>query len=132
MLQCMKLYSKVILVSVSKRRKNKYDMFNMIISGINNLGNCVIFAYAMTNVKCKKSYYWIFDQLFQRLGQDTEPQLMVMPLDEDLINAQKEWFQENQNRTVRNICNQYQFLTSIREMIAVYKKRLDFDYLLFC
>ena len=56
MIQLLKLYNKVVMISVSKNRKNKHDFFEILFTGINNLGNTIVFCIALTNIKSKESY----------------------------------------------------------------------------
>ena len=59
MLALQKLYGKVVLMSVSKKRKNKYDFYTVILSSINNYGHPVVLGLGFTNIKCKEAYAWI-------------------------------------------------------------------------
>jgi hypothetical protein len=56
------------MISASKKRKNKYGLFQIHITGINNFGRTVVFAVAFTNIKCKESFVWIFKQYQKQLG----------------------------------------------------------------
>mmetsp|Transcript_5661 Transcript_5661/g.8961 ORF Transcript_5661/g.8961 Transcript_5661/m.8961 type:complete len:87 (-) Transcript_5661:1654-1914(-) len=67
MLAMQKLYGNVVLVNVTNKRKNKYEFFSVLFSGINNMGNIVVFALAFVDIKCKEGYDWILkDNLKKR------------------------------------------------------------------
>ena len=67
MIELSRLYSNIVMVCISKRRKNRYDFYVINISGINNFGNTVVFALGFTNIKCKETYDWIFKNYSQML-----------------------------------------------------------------
>ena len=62
MLDTYKLYREVMLISISKKRKNVYGLFQLHFTGINNFGRVVVFATGFTNIKCKEAYRYIFDE----------------------------------------------------------------------
>lgn len=66
MLSLHRLYRGVIMVNVSRRRKNKYDFYVIKLTGINNFGNALVFAIAFTNIKCKATYDFVFKQFLER------------------------------------------------------------------
>ena len=84
-----RLYKGVIMVNVSRRRKNKYDFYVIKLTGINNFGNAIIFAIAFTNIKCKASYDYIFKHFLDKAKTEFvgPPKLMVLPIDEDLLES---------------------------------------------
>ena len=52
------------MMSVSNNRKNKYDLFEIIFTGINNLGNTVVFCISLFNIKSKEAFQLIFQKFF--------------------------------------------------------------------
>lgn len=78
------------MISISRRRKNRYDFYCLLISGINNYGYAVIFAIAFTNIKCYESYSWIFNHFIKRskiANIPTKPDLLVCPLEQEIIDC---------------------------------------------
>lgn len=60
MLETYRIYREVMLINVTRKRKNKYGLFQILMTGINNFGRAVVFATGFTNIKCKEAYQWIF------------------------------------------------------------------------
>ena len=89
MIQLLKLYGKVVMISVSKNKKNKYDFFEIIFSGINNLGNTIVFCIALLNVKSKETYQLIFQIFFEKLNLNKilTPNVFVLPLEQGVIDS---------------------------------------------
>ena len=129
MLDLYRLYTSVVLVSISRRRKNKYDFYCIKLTGINNMGNTLIFAIAFTNIKCKETYDWIFKTFLNRAQNEFvgKTKLMVVPLEKDMFESVKKNFPEDNQHC---IVNQYHFLSVCKDMLNQYKKRMDFDYIL--
>jgi len=77
------------MMSVSKNRKNKYDLFEVIFSGINNLGNTVVFCISLFDIKSKETYHMIFQTFFNKLFiyKIASPSVFVVPLEEGAIEA---------------------------------------------
>ena len=69
MMDTYRLYREVMLVNVAKKRKNKYGLFQVHMTGINNYGRAVVFATGFTNIKCKEAYSWIFQEFYKRCVQ---------------------------------------------------------------
>ena len=61
MLSGLKCYPDILLISVSKKRKNKYGLFHVHFSTVNNYGRVVILGLGMTNIKCKQGNEWLFE-----------------------------------------------------------------------
>jgi len=59
-----------MLISVSKKRKNKYGLFQMHFTGINNFGRVVVFATGFTNIKCKEAYKYIFEEFKKKCEEN--------------------------------------------------------------
>ncbi len=83
------MYREVMLVNVSKKRKNKYGLFQIHMTGINNYGRAVVFATGFTNIKCKEAYNWVFQEFSQRcLNENAElPSVLLTSLEPDILNA---------------------------------------------
>ena len=130
MLTLHRLYKDTIMLNVSKKRKNKYDFYVIQFTGINNFGNSLVFATAFTNIKCKETYNWVIQHFLERAKTQSipKPQMMILPLDQDLIDSQLECYGSDQK--IRIIANQYHFLSHTKDLIQPYKKRMDFDFLL--
>ena len=60
MLETYRIYREVMLINVSRKRKNKYGLFQVHMTGVNNFGRAVVFATGFTNIKCKEAYQWVF------------------------------------------------------------------------
>jgi hypothetical protein len=56
MLETYRIYREVMLINVTRKRKNKYGLFQILMTGINNFGRAVVFATGFTNIKCKEAY----------------------------------------------------------------------------
>ena len=56
MLGCTKCFADVILITVAKRRKNKYAFIQVCISSLNNYGKVIILALGYLNISCKAGY----------------------------------------------------------------------------
>lgn len=67
MLDLYKMYSEAILISVSKKRKNKYGLFHIHFTGINNFGRIITFAVGFLNIKCTNGYEWLFKQFVDKI-----------------------------------------------------------------
>ncbi len=76
-------------MSVSNNRKNKYDLFEIIFTGINNLGNTVVFCISLFNIKSKEAYLLIFQKFFDLLNINkiSCPSIFVSPLEKGTIDA---------------------------------------------
>lgn len=88
-MECYRLYGEVVLVSVARKRKNKYGLFHIFFSSINNFGRVVILGIALTNIKVKQGYEWIFRQFAERvtlLGYDL-PKTLITNADPELMEA---------------------------------------------
>ena len=130
MVALQKLYGQVIMVSVSKKRKNKYDFYTILLSSINNYGNPVVIGLGFTNIKCKEAYAWLLQCYVNRVRErngDPQPELMVVPLESEAIDSIDVVFKQ---KRVMRIVNQYSFLSVTRDLIQPYKKRMNFDHLL--
>eukprot|EP00347_Sterkiella_histriomuscorum_P015287 403357600 len=127
MLETYRLYRDVMLVSVSKKRKNKYGLFQLHMTGINNFGRTVVFATGFTNIKCKEAYEWIFKQFNQRcISNDIQlPDVFITSLEQDIIDAKQEVFFNS-----RHLVSQHYLLLAAKEALNPYKKRMDFDYIM--
>jgi hypothetical protein len=60
MLECYRIYSNAVLISCSRKRKNKYGLFHIFFTTVNNFGRVVVLGVALTNIKCKQGYEWMF------------------------------------------------------------------------
>ncbi|CDW88447.1 protein far1-related sequence 5-like [Stylonychia lemnae] len=125
MLETYRLYRDVMLVSVSKKRKNKYGIFQIHMTGINNFGRAVVFATGFTNIKCKEAYQLIFKQFNQRcLDNDIQlPDVLITSLEQDILDAKQEVFLNS-----RHLISQHYLLLAAKEALNPYKKRMDFDF----
>ena len=83
MLETYRLYREVMLINVAKKRKNKYGLFQIHMTGINNFGRAIVFATGFTNIKCKEAYQWIFQEFSKRcLSQNVElPAVLITSLE---------------------------------------------------
>ena len=61
MIECARCYPEVLLISCSRKRKNKYGLFQIHFSSVNNFGRVVILALGLTNIKCKPGYVYMFN-----------------------------------------------------------------------
>ena len=66
MLSCIKVYPETLLISASRKRKNKYGLFQIYFTTINNYGRVVVLAIGVTNIKCRQGYEWLFNQYIER------------------------------------------------------------------
>ena len=89
MQECQKCYPDVLLISCSRKRKNKYGLFQIHLSTVNNYGRVVILALGFTNIKCKQGYLWMFQKYIERtLEEHIElPKVVVTNLDPEVIEA---------------------------------------------
>ena len=87
MLDTYRLYKEVVLVNVAKKRKNKYGLFQVHMTGINNFGRAVVFATGFTNIKCREAYKWIFDEFAKRCHahQLPLPRVVISSLEPDVL-----------------------------------------------
>lgn len=130
MVQLQKLYGKTLLISVSKKRKNKYDFYTLLISGINNYGHTVVMALAFLNVKAKESYAWILRSYSDKMteeGNDPQPNMVVVPLENEALDAVDLVFKDKKPYV---IANQFSFLMQAKDILSPYKKRMNFDHVL--
>jgi hypothetical protein len=56
MMGCSKCYSEVVLVTVARRRKNRYGFYQILFSSMNNYGKIVVLGIGYLNIKCKAAY----------------------------------------------------------------------------
>ena len=66
MLSCIRCYPESLLISASRKRKNKYGLFQIYFSTINNYGRVVVLGIGVTNIKCRQGYEWLFQQYCER------------------------------------------------------------------
>lgn len=94
MLDTYKVYKEVALINVAKKRKNKYGLYQVHITGINNFGRAIVFATGFTNIKCREAYVWIFQEFSKRCLNNgtTLPNIVVTSLEQDVLDATKEVF----------------------------------------
>lgn len=104
MLDLYRLYTSVVLVSVSRRRKNKYDFYCIKLTGINNFGNTLVFAIAFTNIKCKETYDWIFKTFIDRAANEFvgKTKLMIVPLEKDMFDSVEKMFPADNQHCIVN------------------------------
>jgi hypothetical protein len=89
MLDCQRIYNKILLVSISKKRKNKYGLFHIHFSTINNFGRVVILALGLTNIRCRQGCEWLFKQYTERalsVGISL-PSVVITNLEQEVIDA---------------------------------------------
>ena len=130
MQQLHRLYPKVVMLNISKRRKNKYDFYVLKLTGINNFGNSIVFAVGLTNIKCKKAYDFFFRLVVEQAKKENTsvPDLLVLPIENELEQSMADAY----GQPIKVIHNQYHFLSHSKDLIGQYRKRLDFDYLHCC
>ena len=89
MLSGLKCYPDILLISVSKKRKNKYGLFHVHFSTVNNYGRVVILGLGMTNIKCKQGNEWLFEQYLERARQIglSPPKVVITNLDPEVIDG---------------------------------------------
>lgn len=51
--ECQRCYPEVLLISCSRKRKNKYGLFQIHFTTVNNYGRVVVLGLGFTNIKCK-------------------------------------------------------------------------------
>lgn len=89
MLQCYKCYPDTILVNCSKKRKNKYGLFHIFFSTVNNFGRVVILAVALTNIKCRQGYDFIFKSFAERVNKEglELPKVVITNADSEVMES---------------------------------------------
>ena len=126
MLETYRLYREVMLITVSKKRKNKYGLFQIHMTGVNNFGRAIVFATGFTNIKCKEAYQWIFQEFSKRcLNNSVDlPTVIVTSLEQDVLDAKADVFSSS-----LHLVSQYYLLLAAKEALGPYKKRMDFDFM---
>lgn len=127
MLDTYKLYREVMLVNVAKKRKNRYGLFQIHFTGINNFGRAVVFAIGFTNIKCKESYRWIFEEFSKKccLANNLElPSVILTSMEQDLLDGYTEVF--GATSPPRHLVSQYYLLQGAKDVLGPFKKRIDF------
>ena len=89
MIECARCYPEVLLISCSRKRKNKYGLFQIHFSSVNNFGRVVILGLGLTNIKCKPGYVYMFNHYIQKLQEEQIPlpKVVVTNLDMEVIEA---------------------------------------------
>lgn len=89
MMGCVKCFSEVILISVARRRKNRYGFFQVCFSSLNNYGKVIILALGYLNIKCKAGYHWILQKFVERMTEENLklPRIVVTNMEPELIEA---------------------------------------------
>ncbi len=85
-----------------------------------------MFATGFTNIKCKEAYSWVFQEFSKRcLANNVElPGVLLTSMEPDLLDSKTDAFP-----TSLHLISQYYLLSSAKDLLSPYKKRLDFDYL---
>jgi len=126
MLALSKLYGEVVLISVSKKRKNKYGLFIVHFTGISNYGRSITFGLGFLDIKCVEAYKWIFEKYLDsaiRRADNSIPRVVVTNIDQEIIQAKERVF-----TTSLHIINQYYFLQAAAEVCKPHHRRADFDF----
>lgn len=125
MLSCIKCYPQTLLISASRKRKNKYGLFQIYFSTINNYGRVVVLAIGVTNIKCRQGYEWLFHQYIERANSIGAPlpAVVITNLDPEVIEAEQTVF-----TTAIHMVSQHFFLSAVKDVLFPYRKRVDFDY----
>ena len=124
MLECYRIYSNAVLISCSRKRKNKYGLFHIFFTTVNNFGRVVVLGLALTNIKCKQGYEWMFQQFTERIQEagNELPKVVITNADAEVMEAISTVF-----TTSMHLINQNFVLQTIRDVLFPFKKRIDFD-----
>ena len=89
MLGCTKCFSEVILITVAKRRKNRYGFIQVCISSLNNYGKVIILALGYLNIECKAGYQGVLQKFVERMNDEgiRMPRIVVTNMEAELIEA---------------------------------------------
>ena len=125
MLGCTKCFADVILITVAKRRKNKYAFIQVCISSLNNYGKVIILALGYLNISCKAGYQGILQKFVDSMNNEgiRMPRIVVTNMEIELIEAKNICFPASMH-----LINQCAVHNQIKDILMMYKKRLDFDF----
>jgi hypothetical protein len=89
MIDSQKCYPEILLISCSRKRKNKYGLFQIHFTTVNNFGKVVVLAIAFTNIKCKQGYIWMFQKYIEKTLEEqiALPSVVVTNMDPEVIEA---------------------------------------------